>query len=43
MGRSPNVKTPKQEIAAVLKWAETMGFKNVADALRRALAGLPDK
>jgi hypothetical protein len=42
-GRPPEVKTPKQEIADVLKWAQQQGFLNVAAALRRALAGMADK
>jgi hypothetical protein len=41
-GRPPKVKTPKQEIISVLLGAEQTGFNNVAEALRRALAGLPD-
>jgi hypothetical protein len=42
-GRPPKFKTPKQEIADVLRWAEQQGFMNVATALRRALAGMADK
>jgi|HubBroStandDraft_6_1064221.scaffolds.fasta_scaffold2918185_2 hypothetical protein len=43
MGRQPKFKTAKREIADVLRWAERQGFVNIAEALRRALALLPDK
>jgi hypothetical protein len=36
-------KTAKQRIAAVLKWAESQGFFNIAEELRIALATMPDK
>ena len=41
MGRPRKIKTAKQEIAGVLKWAEQQGFENIAAALRRALAAMP--
>ena len=40
MARPPKVKTPKQEIADVIRWAEKQGFLNIAEALRRALDAL---
>jgi hypothetical protein len=43
MGRRPEFKTAKQEIADVIRWAERQGFHNIAEALRRALDALADK
>jgi hypothetical protein len=40
MPRPRKKKTPKQEIADVIRWAEKQGFINIAEALRRALDGL---
>ena len=37
MGRQPEVKTPKQEMRSVIKWADTQGLSNIADTLRRVL------
>jgi len=37
------VKTAKQGIADVIRWAERQGFQNIAEALRRALNVLADK
>jgi hypothetical protein len=42
MGRPRKLKTAKQEIADVIRWAELAGFLNIAAALRRALAALPE-
>jgi hypothetical protein len=37
MGRQSENKTAKQEIISVIKWADTQGFSNIAEALRRVL------
>ena len=41
MGRPRKLKTPKQEIAAILRWAEQQGFHNIAAELQATLALLP--
>ncbi len=35
MRRALKIKTPKQEMSRVIEWADTQGFINIADALRR--------
>jgi hypothetical protein len=35
--RDPDDRTPREEIAAVITWAQRQGFTNIADALQRAL------
>jgi hypothetical protein len=42
-GATRKIKTAKEEIAALLKWAQQQGFENVAAALRRALAAMRDE
>jgi hypothetical protein len=45
MGRykHPDRMTAEGEIRSVLVWAQRMGFMNIADALRRALAKWPEQ
>jgi hypothetical protein len=41
-GRPRKIQSARREVTRVLKWAEQQGFHNIADALRRALALMPD-
>ncbi|HWX30255.1 MAG TPA: hypothetical protein VNZ53_22795 [Steroidobacteraceae bacterium] len=35
--KDPEDRTPREEIAAVIAWADRQGFTNIAAALRRVL------
>jgi hypothetical protein len=40
--KNPDRMTAEEEIRSVFDWAQRMGFMNVANALSRALAKLPE-
>jgi hypothetical protein len=43
MSRQPEDKTAKQEMTSLIKWADTQGFSNIAEALRRVLPFVRDE